>query len=71
MCNFGDAKNWTGLVDVAYIDLSAGATHNVKISENFFATSIAVSYVSGTSRYITYANELDTNGKIQIFYNIV
>ena len=74
MCYLSDAKNWTGLKDVngenEEIILEPGESYQVKISENWFATSITVSYVvNGEIRMVTYADGLKTNGGINIKYN--
>ena len=69
MCFLTDAKNWTGLSNVKSITIPARTSTTVKISENWFATSIAVSYVKGGVRRITYADELNTNGSMHIMYN--
>ena len=62
MCYWDDARNWTGLNDVAKIDLKPYETHEVSISENWFATSIACSYIDNGHRVITCANNLSVAG---------
>ena len=42
---------------------------DIQIRENWFATHIALSYVSGSTRYITYANELNVNKSIHRYWN--
>lgn len=69
MCTESDAKNWTNLKDVSSFTLAAGATKTVVISERFLATSIAVSFYSNSTRYISYANGLSANGGINVMYN--
>ena len=59
MCFEGDAKAWTGLHDIDYLTLPAGASKTVEILENGTATHVAFSFISGGTRYITYANKLD------------
>lgn len=59
MCYGGDAEEWTGLSDIAYFDLPARASRVVSVQGNASATHVAFSFVSGNTRYITYANELD------------
>lgn len=61
MCNENDAKNWTGLKDIGYIDIPAKGTKTVEIEEYGTATHVAFSYVSGSTRYISYATKLDKN----------
>ena len=72
MCNFNDAKNWTGLYDVNQIELEPHESVVVNISENWFATSIAVSWnIPLVGRCVTYANGLNTNGSMNIYHNII
>lgn len=62
MCFENDAKNWTNLSDVGNtVEVSVGRTVTLKISENGFATHIAISYVTGSARKIIYANNLATS----------
>lgn len=69
MCNEGDAQNWTGLNDKVNIYSEAYQSQTVYIQENWFATSIAVSYYNNGKRLITYANGLNNSGGINIKYN--
>ena len=47
-------------------------TTTIRITENFFATSVAISYTQGRYRYITYANSLDTTAPCcKAMYNVV
>lgn len=71
MCNYDDAKNWTGLKDVASINIPAKSSREVIISENWFATSIAISYNYNGNRLISYANNLSNNGSLNIYNNRV
>lgn len=64
LCNEGDAMTWTGLNDIDYFELSSGALNTVEIKANGLATCIAISYIVGNNRYITYANELDSSRQI-------
>lgn len=65
MCNKSDAENWSGLKDIntendrKAIKLGALASTTVTIKENWFATTIAFSYIDGGNRYITYAYDLN------------
>ncbi len=70
MCNFDDAKNWTGLSDKKHINISPLGTTSVTISENWFATSITMSHVYQGKRYITYANNLNSNGSFTSYTNV-
>ena len=65
MCNLGDGKNWTGLKDWKnnYYTISNNGYKDVAIYENWFATSIAVSYVKSSKRYISYADNLNNSKK--------
>lgn len=64
MCLFKDAQDWTGLVDVKYVRLEAGKTKIVEIEPNYAATSIAISSVKGSTRYICYADNLWFNSNV-------
>ena len=61
MCFEDDAKTWTSLNDIKSIYLSSGSSATVQISTNWFATTVAFSYISGSNRYITYGLNLKTN----------
>lgn len=71
MCNEGDAKNWTNLSDLVSNKLSAGSSITVNITQNWFATSVAFSYIGNNNhRYITYASNLDkTKLTMTVLYN--
>lgn len=71
MCNFNDAKNWTGLSDVTSVYIPANSSRQVTISENWFATSITISYIANGNRLISYADGLSTNGSMNIYNNKV
>lgn len=60
MCHESDAKNWTNLSHIGSFTLSAGGSRVVEVEGNGSGTHVAFSYVSGNTRYITYANKLDT-----------
>ncbi len=62
MCYEGDAKEWKGLKDIKTVSMDSKSSTEVKISQNFFATTIVFSYVKEDMRYITYANELTKGG---------
>ncbi len=69
MCFTDDAKNWSGLSDIGTVTIAANSSATVSISTNWFATAIAVSYELEGYRIISYANELDTSGGMQVYYN--
>lgn len=71
MCYAGDAQKWQGLVDTEDIVLKPGESVDVLISENWFATSVAASWVINDVRYITYANGLSADGGISKKYDSV
>lgn len=61
MCNYGDAKNWTGLYDVVQTNsIANNESINVEIEEYGTATSIAISYIKNGVRKIFYADNLKT-----------
>lgn len=63
MCFEGDAKNWTGLSDIAVFTLEAGGSKIIKIQENYTATHITISYIDGMNRKIFYANQLNESDR--------
>lgn len=71
MCFSGDAGKWLGLKDIEAFYLPAKNSTTKLISENFLATSIAVSHISKGIRFITYGYNLTQNGDMDIHYNIV
>lgn len=71
MCFDDDAKKWTGLNDVKSVTIGANQTKQVNISENFFATAVAFSYINSGERLITYANSLTTSGGIKVMNSVV
>lgn len=66
-----DARDWTGLNDEESIYLASGAYTTVTITENWFATDIAISVIVDGERYVTYAHNLTTDPytTMSIFYN--
>lgn len=66
-----DAKKWTGLNDVKSVTIGANQTKQVSISENFFATTVAFSYINSGERLITYVNSLTTSGGIKVMNSVV
>lgn len=70
MCFESDAKNWTALGNnERIVVVEPHKYEDIQISENWFATHITLSYVSGSTRYITYANELNVNKSIHMYWN--
>lgn len=71
MCFKDDAQKWINLSNVISIVVSANSSAIVQISENVFATSIAVSYISNGYRLITYADNLSTSNQLKFYYSLV
>lgn len=73
MCNLEDAKNWSSaLSDIKTITIKANSYEVVNICQNFFATAVAVSFVSGTTRYVSYGSELSkTSYMMSVSYNTI
>ena len=69
MCFDGDAQGWVNLSDKINTTILSGLSKEVKIYDNFFATTIAISYYRNGTRYVTYANNLNANGTMSV-YNI-
>ena len=59
MCNYGDAENWKGLKNIMTVNIPKDNYLDVGISENWFATSIAVSHVREGKRYVSFADGLN------------
>lgn len=59
-CFTKDAQNWKLKNDVKEVSLSSGSMVRLNILNNWFADAVAVSYVSGGVRYITYGNDMRT-----------
>lgn len=69
MCSTDDARRWSNLRDLASVYVPDGSYVTVTISENWFATDIALSTVTGGSRYITYSHDLKENPHVMnVFY---
>ena len=75
MCNLNDAKNWTGLKDINSEEITLDAYQNeiIRITENGFADSIAISLVNTSEnlRYIYYANQLNVNCTMSVYSNTI
>ena len=68
MCFSDDAKYWTNLNDVANKNIQSKNSRIVEIDENWFATTIAFSYIKDNKRYITYADNLNSQSKSMKIY---
>lgn len=66
MCFDDDAKYWRNLNDIREITINNYGSRIITIEENWFATTIAVSYCTPDKRLITYAKNLSTDGSIYI-----
>ncbi len=71
MCFKEDAANWKNLVHINTFTIPANSTSQVIISPYGTATAIAVSYVLGNTRYITYAYNLSTSKSITVKTNVI
>ena len=72
MCFKGDAQKWDNLDDVVEDTVPAYDSISISISENFLATSIALSRVEAEKRYVTYAYGLDKNDySMNVEYTII
>lgn len=65
MCFDADAKNWNKLNDIKPVTIKPYSYTKVSIKENWFATTIAVSYIKNDKRLISYANGLSNNSLTQ------
>lgn len=67
MCFDNDAIKWQNLNDVETITVPKNSYKCVEITENWWATSIAFSFLktdsTGQTRFITYANSLNSSAK--------
>jgi V8-like Glu-specific endopeptidase len=63
MCFDDDAKNWSKLNDTISITMNPYSSVIVSVSENWFATTIVVSYEYNNIKVISYANNLDNKKK--------
>lgn len=72
LCFLNDAKNWSNLHDWQnnHVSIQNGKSADVLISSNWFADTFAISYVNGSSRYITYANDINGTLRISIYKNV-
>lgn len=58
MCFEDDAKNWTGLNDLVSFYMDPNESFNFYIETNWFATHIALCFVVGQIRFLTYGHNL-------------
>lgn len=74
MCFEDDAKSWTGLNNLQTVAINYHSFAEITISENWFATTIAASYIANSAgineRLITYANNLNLSKKTLSEYAI-
>lgn len=61
MCFSGDAEKWESLRNIKVGRLLVGQGKYVTIYENWFATSVAFSWIDGDERLITYGDNLDAD----------
>ncbi len=71
LCFEGDAKNWQGHSNPKSIYLASGQSTTLEIEENGTATSVAISYKVGLDRYIFYAYDLNAEGRMTSFGNVI
>lgn len=69
MCFNADARDWKNLNNTDSIDIPEEGCGEVYIFPNWFATSIAISYVQESRRYISYADGLSSDGSINVMYS--
>lgn len=65
MCFDADAKNWNKLNDIKTVTIKPYSYTKVSIKENWFATTIAISYIKNDKRLVSYANGLSNNSLTQ------
>ena len=72
MCFYSDAENWSNLKNVKDVSIEANGNAYVNISENWFATTIAVSFMYGSKRLISFADKLDSGNKtLSLHQNLI
>lgn len=71
MCFYNDARDWTHLHDQVQMRLKPYETRYVEIYDYLFATSITASYIQDNQRIITYANNLASNGSLNVYHNAI
>lgn len=74
LCFEGDAKKWSLGSDVKSTSTIAnGQTTStpLRITENGFAGTMAISYTDGTNRYIAYAYNISTTGSMSAYKNTI
>ena len=60
-CNEGDARNWTGLSDIASFTLTPGGWIQVTLQSNWWANSQTCSFTTRGYRYISYIVDGDSS----------
>lgn len=71
MCFDADAMYWSGLNDLDSNYILYNGYQDVTISENWGATTIAVSYTFDGKRYVSYANLLNASAKTLSYHTKV
>lgn len=71
LCNENDAINWTNLTDIDGITIEPKETKQIKIQQNGTSTHIALSFFETNERYITFTDEVEVGGHLNIELNIV
>ena len=71
LCFENDAKTWQGQSDQKTVTLQNGKSITLEIQENGTATSIAISYKKDLDRYIFYAYDLNAEGRLTSFGNVI
>lgn len=71
LCNENDAINWTNLTDIDGITIKPKETKQIKIQQNGTSTHIALSFFETNERYITFTDEIEVGGHLNIELNIV
>lgn len=70
MCFLNDAISWNlNKSDIRTATIDPNSSYEVCISENFFATSVAISYFHIDTRYVTAADGLDKNKLVCNIYH--
>lgn len=63
MCNLDDGLEWKNLSDLTSLTIDGRTTVEIKVKENWFATSVVVSRVMRGYRYVTAIDKLDAANK--------
>ena len=74
LCFEGDAKNWnlgSDVMSTSTIVNGQTTLTPLRITENGFAGTMAISYTNGTNRYIAYAYNISTTGSMSAYKNTI